>query len=58
MKLMVFVIDGLHDSNLSDVYVKWNEMYLMSRKVIFKESDLQEFQVTFNYMHILYFSTL
>ena len=54
MKVMVFVIDDLHNSNLSDVYVKWNEMYLISRKVMFKESDLQEFQVTFNYIHFIF----
>jgi len=45
MKIMVFVVDGLHSKNLSDVYVKWNEMYLLSRLENFKESDLQDFQV-------------
>ena len=45
MKIMVFVIDGLHSKNLSEVYVKWNEMYLLSRLENFKESDLQDFQV-------------
>jgi len=30
MKVMVFVVDNLsQDKNLSKVYVKWNEMYLM-----------------------------
>ena len=47
MKVMVFVIDGLHDKNLSEVYVKWNEMYLLSRLEIFKESDLENFQVIY-----------
>ena len=45
MKVMVFVIDGLQSKLLSEVYVKWNEMYLLSRLETFKESDLQEFQV-------------
>jgi len=45
MKVMVFVVDGLHSKNLSEVYVKWNKMYLLSRLETFKESDLQEFQV-------------
>ena len=46
MKVMVFVVDDLlQDKNLSKVYVKWNEMYLMSRLETFKESDLQKFQI-------------
>jgi len=45
MKIMVFVVDGLHSKDLSEVYVKWNEMYLLSRLKNFKESDLQDFQV-------------
>jgi hypothetical protein len=45
MKIMVFVVDGLHSKDLSEVYVKWNEMYLLSRLENFKESDLQDFQV-------------
>ncbi|RHZ85588.1 hypothetical protein Glove_64g116 [Diversispora epigaea] len=30
MKVMVFVVDNLHNKDLSEVYVKWNEMYLLS----------------------------
>ena len=46
MKVMVFVVDNLsQDKNLSKVYVKWNEMYLLSRSEKFKESDLENFQV-------------
>ncbi len=45
MKIMVFVVDGLYSKDLSEVYVKWNEMYLLSRLENFKESDLQDFQV-------------
>jgi hypothetical protein len=48
MKVMVFVVDDLNHAKskkLSEVYVKWNEMYILSRSEIFKESDLQKFQV-------------
>ncbi|RHZ76691.1 hypothetical protein Glove_194g46 [Diversispora epigaea] len=41
---MVFVVDDLLNKNLSEVYVKWNEMYLLSRQETFKESDLKNFQ--------------
>jgi hypothetical protein len=48
MKVMVFVVDNLsNNKNLSEVYVKWNEMYLLSRLEIFKESDLKKFQVIY-----------
>jgi hypothetical protein len=47
MKVMVFVVDGLLNKNLSEVYVKWNEMYILSRLEIFKESDLENFQVIY-----------
>jgi len=47
MKVMVFVVDGLLNKNLSEVYVKWNEMYLLSRLETFKESDLEKFQVIY-----------
>jgi hypothetical protein len=46
MKVMVFVVDDLINKNLSEVYVKWNKMYLMSRFERFKESDLENFQVS------------
>ncbi|RHZ82951.1 hypothetical protein Glove_102g75 [Diversispora epigaea] len=48
MKAMVFVIDGLLSNDLSEVYVKWNEMYILSRLEIFKESDLEKFQKAIN----------
>ncbi|RHZ59157.1 hypothetical protein Glove_365g188 [Diversispora epigaea] len=48
MKVMVFVVDGLLSNNLSEVYVKWNEMYILSRLEIFKESDLEKFQKAIN----------
>ncbi|RHZ85339.1 hypothetical protein Glove_66g184 [Diversispora epigaea] len=44
MKVMVFVVDDLHNKDLSEVYVKWNEMYLLNRLETFKESDLKIFQ--------------
>jgi hypothetical protein len=47
MKVMVFVVDGLLNKDLSEVYVKWNEMYILSRLEIFKESDLENFQVIY-----------
>jgi hypothetical protein len=47
MKVMVFVVDNLLNKDLSEVYVKWNEMYLLSRLETFKESDLKKFQVIY-----------
>ncbi|RHZ48914.1 hypothetical protein Glove_536g14 [Diversispora epigaea] len=44
MKMMVFVVDNLYNKDFSEVYVKWNEMYLLSRLKTFKESDLKIFQ--------------
>ncbi|RHZ76803.1 hypothetical protein Glove_192g37 [Diversispora epigaea] len=56
MKVMVFVIDNLYKENknnvedfvenrkLSEVYAKWNKIYMMSRSEIFTESDLENFQ--------------
>ncbi|RHZ76788.1 hypothetical protein Glove_192g41 [Diversispora epigaea] len=44
MKVMVFVVDDLLNKDLSEIYVKWNEMYLLSRQETFKESDLKNFQ--------------
>ena len=52
MKIMVFVIDELYDKNLIEVYVRWNEMYIISRLEVFKESDLEIFQVNFIYLFI------
>jgi hypothetical protein len=45
MKVMVFVVDNLLNKDLSEVYVRWNRMYLMSRFERFTESDLENFQV-------------
>ncbi|RHZ76054.1 hypothetical protein Glove_207g35 [Diversispora epigaea] len=55
MKVMVFVVDNSYKENennvenfvenkkLSEVYAKWNKMYMMSRSEIFTESDLENF---------------
>ncbi|RHZ77869.1 hypothetical protein Glove_169g8 [Diversispora epigaea] len=48
MKIIVFVVDDLQIEDLSKVYVKWNEMYLLSRSEKFKESDLKNFQKAIN----------
>ncbi|RHZ78270.1 hypothetical protein Glove_166g127 [Diversispora epigaea] len=59
MKVMVFVVDNLYEENknnvkdfienrkLSEVYAKWNKMYMMSRSEIFTESDLENFQACY-----------
>ncbi|RHZ44327.1 hypothetical protein Glove_740g3 [Diversispora epigaea] len=56
MKVMVLVVDNLYKENennvenfvenkkLSEVYAKWNKMYMMSRSEIFTESDLENFR--------------
>ena len=57
IKVMVFVIDNLYNENtnsienfimntdLAKVYKKWNNMYKISRYEMFKESDLNKFEV-------------
>ena len=53
MKIMVFVMDNLYEdaenftknNDLVKLYVAWNEMYLISRYEVFKESDLDKFKV-------------
>lgn len=58
MKVMVFVVDNLYDRNdkevenfisnndLVELYVSWNEMYILSRSEEFSESDLVKFKVS------------
>ena len=58
MKIMLFVIDNLYDgndkevenfvsnNNLTILYKKWNEMYILSRSEEFSESDLLKFKVS------------
>lgn len=58
MKVTIFVVDNLYNNEntknvenfiknkrLAELYEKWNEMYAFSRYEIFKESDLDKFQV-------------
>lgn len=57
MKVMVFVIDNLYNSNIRNIeffventeltilYQEWNEMYIISRYEEFSESDLKKFKV-------------
>ena len=58
MKVMIFVIDNLYDENddevdnfvdnndLTELYEKWNEMYILSRYEEFSENDLAKFKVS------------
>ena len=58
MKVMIFVVDNLYDKNddeidnfvdnddLTELYEKWNEMYMLSRYEEFSESDLTKFEVS------------
>jgi hypothetical protein len=60
MKVMVFVVDNLYDTNVNNIenftnnkdlvklYESWNEMYAISRYEMFKESDLEKFEVCIN----------
>ncbi|RHZ50953.1 hypothetical protein Glove_487g27 [Diversispora epigaea] len=48
MNVMVFVVDSLLSNDLSEVYIKWNKMYILSRLEIFKESNLEKFQNVIN----------
>ena len=62
MKVMVFVLDNLYENtevenfikneDLTQLYVRWNEMYEISRYEMFKESDLDKFGVCINYKNI------
>ena len=63
MKVMLFVIDNLYTQNtnnaedfinnkdLTSLYQKWNEMYVISRYEKFTESDLAKFQVCIFYVY-------
>ena len=61
MKVFLFVIEGIikkhhkptvntndakrYDNALVDVYYRWNQMYLYSRRELFTETDLEKFEV-------------
>ena len=67
MKVMIFVIDNLYKENTKKVknfiankdlvklYEMWNNMYKISRYEIFKQSDLNKFEVCIKLWQILYF---
>ena len=58
MKVMIFVVDNLYDENddevddfvdnndLTELYEKWNEMYILRRYEEFSENDLAKFKVS------------
>lgn len=58
MKVMIFVVDNLYGENdddvdnfvdnddLTELYEKWNEMYMLSRYEEFSENDLEKFKVS------------
>ena len=55
---MIFVVDNLYDENddevddfidnndLTELYEKWNEMYILRRYEEFSENDLAKFKVS------------
>jgi hypothetical protein len=59
MKVMIFAIDNLYDTNINNIedfisnkdlvmlYESWNKMYAISRYEVFKESDLEKFKVCY-----------
>lgn len=65
MKVMIFVIDSLYDTNINSIenfinnkdlvmlYESWNKMYAISRYEVFKESDLEEFKVCYIYINVI-----
>ncbi|RHZ79297.1 hypothetical protein Glove_149g11 [Diversispora epigaea] len=56
MKIMIFIVDELYkdsgspnfikNNKITEVYLKWNKMYLLSRKENYEESDVTLLQVT------------
>ena len=58
MKVMIFVVDNLYDENddevddfvdnndLTELYEKWNEMYILGRYEEFSKNDLAKFKVS------------
>lgn len=58
MKVMIFVVDNLYNENddevddfvnnndLTELFEKWNEMYILSRYEEFSENDLANFKVS------------
>ena len=56
MKIMIFIVDNLYqdskrpnfikNNKITEIYLKWNKMYLLSRKENYEESDINRLQVT------------
>jgi hypothetical protein len=64
MKIMVFVIEDILKNKsdrinklLVNLYLSWNNMYLMSRKNQFSENELVDFQVYFSLIMVLFFKS-
>lgn len=62
MQVTIFVIDGLLENKskkinekLINCYIKWNEMYTISRFNSFTETILEEFDVSFNYNLLIFY---
>ena len=57
MKIMIFAVDNLYKENINNtenfvknkdlikLYEMWNEMYIISKYEVFKESDLKKIKV-------------
>ncbi|RHZ49675.1 hypothetical protein Glove_518g6 [Diversispora epigaea] len=58
MKIMIFIVDELYkdsgspnfikNNKITEVYLKWNKMYLLSRKENYEESDVTLLQKSIN----------
>jgi SUMO ligase MMS21 Smc5/6 complex component len=63
MKIMIFIVDNLYqdsksphfikNNKITEIYLKWNKMYLLSRKENYEESDITLLQVTI-YLYIIF----
>ncbi|RHZ74798.1 hypothetical protein Glove_219g100 [Diversispora epigaea] len=58
MKIMIFIVDNLYqdskrpnfikNNKITEIYLKWNKMYLLSRKENYEESDITRLQESIN----------
>ncbi|RHZ87011.1 hypothetical protein Glove_41g45 [Diversispora epigaea] len=58
MKIMIFIVDNLYqdfkrpnfikNNKITEIYLKWNKMYLLSRKENYEESDITCLQESIN----------
>ncbi|RHZ76216.1 hypothetical protein Glove_200g7 [Diversispora epigaea] len=61
MKIMIFIVDELYEDSgspnfiknnkITEVYLKWNKIYLLSRKENYEESDVTLLQLQFPKLH-------